>query len=172
MQENVQEIFNNLPIIGETDLERYAGLYSFLMERHNYTLATSITPPYSLLRHGVGDSKAFASVYAAMCEEIGLDCQVVSGTRAGEAWYWNAIADGDLYYHLDILQCSQTGSFQMMTESQMGEYVWDYSAFPIQQQQLETEEPDVTTEPTTEGTTEEAMEETTEEPVEETVEAD
>lgn len=170
MQENVQEIFNNLRITGETDLERYAGLYSFLVERHDYTLATSITPPYSLLRHGVGDSKAFASVYAAMCEKIGLDCQVVSGTRAGEAWYWNAIANGDLYYHLDILQCRQAGTFRMLTEAEMSEYVWDYSAFPIQQQQEEIDEPDLSTEPTTEETTEETIEETTEEIVEESTE--
>lgn len=139
MQENVQEVFDSLRITGESSWERYFGLYSFLMDRHEYTLGTSITPPYSLLRHGVGDSKAFATVYAAMCEKIGLDCQVVSGTRSGEAWYWNVIFENDAYYHLDLLQCSQSGTFQVLDESQISEYVWDYSAFPVQNQPEETE---------------------------------
>lgn len=166
MQENVQEVFSNLRISGESDWERYAELYTFLTERHDYVLATSITPPYSLLRHGVGDSKAFASVYAAMCQKIGLDCQVVSGTRAGEAWYWNVITEDDVHYHLDILYCREIGAFQVLNEAQMSEYVWDYSAFPIQQQEGENE----TTEATTEQVAEQSSEETTEETAEQTTE--
>ena len=44
------------------------------MERYDYRIETSITPAYSLLRHGVGDSRAFAVVYAAMCQQAGLEC--------------------------------------------------------------------------------------------------
>ena len=129
MQDNVQDTFKHMRIEGETLLEKYSGLYTFLMDRHEYVLETSITPSYSLLRYGMGDSKAFATVYAAMCKQLNLDCQVVSGTKDGEAWYWNIIESGEAVYHLDLLQCSQNGGFYFLDESQMIGYVWDYSAY-------------------------------------------
>ena len=57
---------------------KVALLYSFQMNRHTYDIQTTDTPAYSLLCHGVGDSRAFAMVYAAICRISGLDCQVVS----------------------------------------------------------------------------------------------
>lgn len=109
--------------------EKFAQLYSFLMERYNYTIGTSITPSYHLIRHGVGDSKAFAIVYTAMCREAGLECQTVSGTRDGESWYWNMIVVDGVYYHVDLLRCNEMEGFAMNTDSQMEGYVWDYTAY-------------------------------------------
>lgn len=130
MQENVEPVFTSAELYVSGDAantEKYSQLYSFLMERYDYKIQTSITPAYSLLRHGVGDSKAFANVYAAMCRRAGLDCRVISGTREGEAWYWNIIVEEGVYYHLDLLNSS---SFRLRTDSQMRGYVWDYSAYP------------------------------------------
>ncbi|MBR4864857.1 MAG: transglutaminase domain-containing protein [Oscillospiraceae bacterium] len=110
--------------------DKYARLYSFLMERSEYTLETSITPAYSLLNHGVGDDKAFATVYAAMCKRAGLSCTVISGTRDGAPWSWNLIKLGSNYYHLDLLRCAETGDFSLTLQSQLAGYVWDYSAYP------------------------------------------
>ena len=132
MQQNVADVFESaeLYVSGDGDKwEKYAQLYSFLMERHDYTLQTSITPSYSLLRHGVGDSKAFALVYAAMCRRAGLDCETVSGTKNGEVYTWNVIADGDVYYYVDLVRCSQNGRFYPARQWEMGGYVWDYSVY-------------------------------------------
>ncbi len=132
MQQSVGDIFQSARLYidpGADNSEKYAQLYTFLMERYDYKYETSITPAYSLLRHGVGDSKAFATVYAAMCRQVDLDCQVVSGTRAGEAWHWNVFKDGDQYYHIDLLKCSANGRYLVKSEEQMTGYVWDYSAF-------------------------------------------
>ena len=98
------------------------------MERFDYTLETSITPAYSLLGHGVGDSKAFATVYAAMCRRADLECLVITGTRDGEPWTWNMVCDDGTYYHLDLL--SSHRGFQELTDNEMEGYVWDYSAYP------------------------------------------
>ncbi len=117
------------------DSQKYSQMYGFLMERYDYKMETSITPAYSLLRHGVGDSKAFATVYAAMCRQADLECQVVSGTRNGEAWYWNLICEDGVYYHVDLLQSSATGRIQKLTDAQMNGYVWDYSAYPASGEQ-------------------------------------
>ena len=133
MQETVETVFSSAEMYvrgNPNDRGKYAQLYSFLMERHNYKIETSITPAYSLLYHGVGDEKAFATVYAAMCRQAGLECRVVYGTRRGERWCWNLIQDGDAYYHLDLLECVSAGGFRLKSAGEMEDYVWDYSAYP------------------------------------------
>ena len=106
-----------------------ARLYAFLMERYEYSIQTSITPAYSLLLHGVGDHRAFAMVYGAMCREAGLDCHLVTGTRAGTPWVWNAVRIDGEYYYIDLLNSVET-KFRLYAQEEMTEYVWDYSAYP------------------------------------------
>ena len=133
MQEQVQSVFRSarLYVSGNgSDRQKFSQLYGFLMERFDYTQETSITPAYSLLLHGVGDSKAFATVYAAMCRRADLECLVITGTRDGEPWYWNMICDDGRYYHVDLLQSAESDTLVRRTGSQMEGYVWDYSAYP------------------------------------------
>ena len=135
MQEVVQRIFDSAALYVSRDTldnQKLSQLYSFLMERFNeYQIKTSITPAYSLLNHGVGDSSAFAVVYAEMCERVGLECHVVVGTRNGEPWCWNIVLDDGYYYHVDLLDCQAKGSFYTMTDEEMIDYVWDYSSYPV-----------------------------------------
>lgn len=133
MQSYVQPVFSSASLYVAGDGEesvKFSQLFSFLMERNDYTVETSITPAYSLLRHGVGDSRAFAMVYAAMCRKAGLEAMVISGTRAGEPWVWNLICENGVYYHVDLLQSHRVGVFRKMTDSEMSGYVWDYTAYP------------------------------------------
>ena len=109
--------------------QKYEQLYSFLMERFDYKYVTSITPAYSLLRYGVGDSKAIAMVYSIMCQDADLDCQVVSGTKNGEAYCWNLIRVEDVDYHVDLLASSEAGEFICKLPDEMEGYVWDYSMY-------------------------------------------
>lgn len=133
MQEQVAPVFDaaKLYVSGEGSAwQKYSQLYSFLMERFSYTIETSITPSYSLLRHGVGDSRAFATVYAQMCRSADLECLVINGTCEGEPWTWNMIKLGSQYFHLDLLRCRSLGRYRQFTDSEMEDYVWDYSAYP------------------------------------------
>ena len=119
MRAQVEPVFNSavLYVSGEgAARQKYEQLYGFLMERFDYTVETSITPAYSLLRHGVGDSRAFAQVYSAMCRQAGLDCQMVTGTRNGEPWTWNIIHSDENYYHVDLLRCHNIGGFMEFTD--------------------------------------------------------
>ena len=132
MQQQVRRTFasSQLHINNDaTDAQKFAQLYTFLMERFDYEVQTSITPAYSLLSHGVGDSEAFATVYAAMCRQAGLQCDTVSGTRDGQSWHWNIIRGDGVYYHVDLLRCSEIGGFRRWTDAEMQGYVWDYSAY-------------------------------------------
>lgn len=133
MQAQVKPVFDSavLYVSGDADdYQKFSQLYAFLMERFDYKLETSITPAYSLLRHGTGDSRAFAQVYAAMCRDAGLTCMTVTGTRDGEPWTWNILLDGEEYYHVDLLRCSENGQFREQTDEEMDGYVWDYSDYP------------------------------------------
>jgi len=112
------------------DHQKYTQLHAFLMERFEYQFGTSITPTYSLLRHGVGDSKTFALVYAAMCRDVDLECRIVTGTRDGEPWYWNIICDNGNYFHLDLLGFGDEYEFTPLSDDQMDGYVWNYSLYP------------------------------------------
>ncbi len=109
--------------------EKAQRLYEFLMKRYEYNIQTSITPAYSLLLHGVGDHRAFAMVYGAMCREAGLNCHLVTGTRTGTPWVWNAVQIDGEYYYIDLLNSTDTG-FRLYAQEEMVEYVWDYSAYP------------------------------------------
>lgn len=134
MQSYVRPRFTSAAMFvsGEEDPAfKYQRLYAFLMETSDYTLETSITPTYSLLRHSVGDSKAFATVFAAMCRRSGLDCRIVSGTREGESWAWNMISLDGNYYHLDLVDSYLSGGYQLRYDEDMTGYVWDYTAYPI-----------------------------------------
>ena len=133
MQAQVKPVFESavLYVSGDgDDYQKFSQLHAFLMERFDYKQETSITPAYSLLRHGTGDSRAFAQVYAAMCRDAGLTCLTVTGTRDGEPWTWNIVRDGEGFYHVDLLRCSEGGRYQERTDEEMEGYVWDYSEYP------------------------------------------
>lgn len=134
MQSQVEPMFDAavLYVSGEgAESQKFSQLYAFLMERFDYKVETSITPAYSLLRHGVGDSRAFATVYAAMCRAAGLEAIVVTGTRSGEPWTWNIICEDGLYRHVDLLRCNEQGLFVKQVDEDMDGYVWDYSSYPV-----------------------------------------
>ena len=97
------------------------------MERFDYRLQSSRTPSYSLLCEGVGDSRAFAQIYAAMCTRIGLEAATISGTRDGEKHHWNLVRIDGVWYHLDLLASNQ---FRPMTDGEMTDYDWDREAYP------------------------------------------
>ena len=134
LQNKVAPVFASAAqyVTGEwTPTEKAQRLYAFLMERYAYNIQTSITPAYSLLLHGVGDSRAFATVYAAMCRQAELDCRMVTGTRNGTAWVWNAVQIDGEYYYIDLLFCNENGGFRLSKQEEMPNYVWDYSAYPM-----------------------------------------
>ena len=135
MQRQVQSVFTSAELyVKETQkvMDIYSRLYSFLMERSDYTVQPSQTPAYSLLHSGIGDSRAFANVYAAMYRRAGLDCEVVSGLREGERWYWNAIRYRDNLYHVDLLRCNENNAFSLTLGEDMVDYEWDAMAFPAE----------------------------------------
>lgn len=133
MQEQVERKL--LPAIQEAKLketqrEKLTALFDALPKEMN-GYDTSITPAYSLLVHSVGDSKAIASVFGAMCARLELSCITVTGTYQGQPRSWNILQIDGAYFHTDLLRSLAEGRLRTMTDSQMTGYVWDYSAYPV-----------------------------------------
>lgn len=134
MQAQVKPVFDAAVLYVSSNADehqKFSQLYSFLMERFDYKVETSMTPAYSLLHHGVGDSKAFAQVYAVMCRSEDLECMTVTGTCNAEPRTWNMVKQDGCYYHVDLLYCNSIGAYQPRTDEEMEGYVWDYSAYPV-----------------------------------------
>lgn len=131
MQEIVYPVFFSAQLYVQSDsspLKKYSKLYAFLMERSDYKVETAVTAPYSLLQDGIGDSSAFSSVYARMCNMAGLECYIIHGTRNGVPWTWNMVKAGENYTYVDLLRCRENRFFRLRTESEMHEYDWDRDA--------------------------------------------
>ena len=134
MQNKVAPVFSSAfqHVAGEwTEAEKAQRLYAFLMDRYEYTIVSSGTPAYSLLLFGEGDCKAFAMVYAAMCNQAKMDCRVVVGSRDGAPWVWNAVKIGGEFYYLDLLKGEE---FRLYTREEMTGYVWDQAVYhPVEE---------------------------------------
>ena len=130
MREEVQPVFSSaaLYVSGQAgERVRFSQLHTFLTERFDYTFETSVTPAYSLLCQGTGDSQAFARVYAAMCGRIGLEVLTVRGAREGEERWWNLVRIDGQWYHVDLLAPE---GFRTLTDAEMTGYDWDRAAYP------------------------------------------
>lgn len=130
MREQVQPVFSSaaLYVTGDAgEWVKFSQLHAFLTERFDYQLQSAVTPAYSLLCQGVGDSQAFAQIYTALCSRIGLQAKSVSGTRNGEPHWWNLVSIDGAWYHLDLLGAKQ---FAPLTDEAMAGYEWDREALP------------------------------------------
>ena len=116
----------------ESPWEKTQLLYSYLTERFTYTEEQTQTPIYSLLCEGMASSWSMAQCWALLCEEVGLECQVVKGLRGSSDYWWNLISlDGSTWYHIDLMQDvrSQSG-LQLRYDEDMTGYYWDTEAYP------------------------------------------
>lgn len=111
--------------MAENDYTKADRLYAFLAELLSEDQEPSVTPTYSLLYRGAGDSAAAADVYAAMCWKAGVSCMRVDGTRNGEPWSWNIVRIGDSYAHVDLRSDRRVEGTVFLGDEDMEGYTWD-----------------------------------------------
>ena len=129
MQGAVETIFSSAEgyvSLASDEYTKASRLCSFLTELFDYTQETTATPTYSLLCQGVGDSRACANVFAAMCRRAGLWCRRVDGTREGAEWSWNVVQIDGVDTFVDLMD----GTIQFCGDEQMEGYDWDRAAVP------------------------------------------
>ena len=116
----------------QSQTEKASLLYTYLAERFAYRQGESRTPVYSALCEGVADSRSMARSWQLLCEETGLECQIVSGMRGGESWWWNVVTLDGARYHVDILSDLLASDHLRLRydEDMAGEYYWDAAQVP------------------------------------------
>lgn len=99
-------------------------------------IGENVSTAYGALVDGSADSRGFALGYKALCDELGIECMVVSGSLGplnGERHFWNIIGiDGD-YYHVDTSRLALLGAgrtFLKSDEELWGSYIWDTDVYP------------------------------------------
>lgn len=131
--------------------DKAALLYTYLSERFPYEQVESRTPIYSALCQGKADSRSMARSWQLLCEETGLDCQIVSGMRGGENWWWNIVTLDGVRYHVDVLSDLLNADHLRLRydEDLAGEYSWDAAQTPAcPAPEPEEEQPPEEAEPT------------------------
>ena len=113
--------------------EKLSLLCAYLLNRNSYTPgASGDTPAYALLNDQLATAEGFASVFCSTARQVGVDCYLISGTKNGEAHYWNAVQIDGAYSYLDLMQLWQdgVGQLQLLTQEQLQAYVWEAGQLP------------------------------------------
>ena len=116
-------------LVQNCDYDPTGSIRSGLNEPNSGLGATA----YGALVEGYADSKGFAAAYSALSRAVGIDCQVVEGTKGNENHYWNIIKLGDAYFHIDTSAYYSLGIARSFVQSdkQMREYCeWDAEKYP------------------------------------------
>ena len=115
----------------DTEWEKAGLLYTYLMERFTYTERETATPLYSALCEGLITSQSAATAWKLLCDQIGIDCQIVEGSRDGEEYAWNIVTLDGLRYHADLLRdLLADGSLHLRYDEEMIGYSWDAAQYP------------------------------------------
>ena len=115
----------------DTEWEKAGLLYTYLMERFTYTEQQTATPLYSALCEGLITSQSAANAWKLLCDQIGIDCQIVEGSRDGEEYAWNIVTLDGLRYHVDLLRdLLADGSLHLRYDEEMTGYSWDAAQYP------------------------------------------
>ena len=83
--------------------------------------------PYSALVERVSGSRGIACAVAALCDVIGVERRVVTGTLDGETHYWNMLRIGRDWYHVDASR-----SQELYNDSEFYDgYEWVITNYPV-----------------------------------------
>ncbi|MCI9156748.1 MAG: hypothetical protein HFF44_07385 [Lawsonibacter sp.] len=86
---------------------------------------------YDLFHDGRADSEGLALAYAAVCQQVGLSCQVARGELAGEPHFWNVVQTEAGWRHLDLSEEAEEG-VSLYTDAELLELgrFWEEGTLP------------------------------------------
>lgn len=101
LERAISEKTSTLWVHGNGDI--YGEVIKILLEDGVLLVGDSTT--WQVLVEYRGDSRGYALAFLALCQELGLSCQMVEGTRGEEVHYWNVISPANgVYHHVDVTQ--------------------------------------------------------------------
>lgn len=88
---------------------------------------------YDVLCRGVGDSRAIAMAYSAICKDKGIESSVVTGLKNNEQYYWNIVKVDDFWYHADVVEAMTLPAdvvFLRNDTEMIRDFRWDELDYP------------------------------------------
>lgn len=86
---------------------------------------------YHALLEGGADSQGLSLAVALMCQELDLNCQVVSGTLNGQPHFWTVVSTQAGWRHLDLTQFGERDNFlRIDTQMKAAGYGWNAEGVP------------------------------------------
>lgn len=88
---------------------------------------------YDALILKTANSEGIASAFKAVCDRLGIECQIVNGKLNREEYFWNIVRLEDDYYHFDVSALKDRRGTDALFRSdaeQQVNYWWDQSAYP------------------------------------------
>ncbi len=120
--------------MGETPYEKAAIHYHYLVRRNCILTGTiPALPVYSMLADSLGHDLSLASFYDELCDQEGVNCSVVIGSKDDRVYYWNFLDLGEERFHVDLRRCLERGDWEMIPlydEDLLAEgYTWDMETY-------------------------------------------
>lgn len=146
MEKSLRNTVQNIAksISGSSDAAILLQLGERLMETTKYDTATDdsgeyttqnlAATAYGALISGSAVSEGYAMAYKALCDELGIECYVVTGQLNGKPHAWNIVALEGNYYHIDIGMCDLNGiatAFLKNDTDMKKTYSWDTSKYKV-----------------------------------------
>ena len=76
-------------------------------------------------------SRDMAESWQLLCDQVGIECVTVAGSRQGENYWWNIITLDGRCCHVDILSdVLDGGTLHTKSDSEMTDYYWDTAKYP------------------------------------------
>jgi hypothetical protein len=85
---------------------------------------------WDVLMEGRGDSEGFSLAYKLLCDQAGLSCIVVPGTRNGLPYFWNIVTIAEKSYHIDTFSEDPALHFCSDTDLTKRGYNWNPEKYP------------------------------------------
>lgn len=111
-------------------LTKLWALYTCLTEQMDWKTdgADSV---YSALVEGTPNSEGVAMAYELLCDRMGMECQIVRGSKGGQTHCWNLVTIEDQNWHLDVTAKEGKYSF-LRSDGEVAEqgYQWEREDYP------------------------------------------
>ncbi|MBQ1734057.1 MAG: hypothetical protein II038_04165 [Lachnospiraceae bacterium] len=116
---------------GDSDEQKVRMLFTYLTTRSFSYYESDNASVYSLLCKGISKSMSAASVVRYLCDQCGVECYLIQGTKDGEPWYWNVVPTQEGFRHVDFQRdILANKALGFLTDDQMDGYSWERESVP------------------------------------------
>ena len=97
----ISKIIDGLDLDGKSEYQKVRAIYDYICDNVNYDFTYTKRSAYDAIFDGEVVCQGYATLFYIMCEEAGLNSDVVVGLGNGGGHAWNIVEIGGEYYNVD-----------------------------------------------------------------------